>query len=520
MKRLFLHIFGLIYISLISCNPLQAQTLDYLYDPTFVPPNIVGGGSGSANFILVHNGGRYSVGGSFQFNPPYWISAFTRFLPDGALDPTFLNPFDTPIMALGHFFNEGYLLSVGTANGRYISRNFDGSAVGINEYWMEYGSPPYTGNGAIPTFAGSQLMPDNKLLLAGKIVTDPNDAFNFRQLVRLNENGSPDTSFTPIKCNAPFDATFIDIIPNNNGKWMVAGLFEDIEGYETPGIGRLNADFSVDTTFRSPFPSNTGTTRILRSADEVYSGAIDSEGRIYVLHRNIQATEDSGYVILKNSRLLPNGDVDESWNLPEMTHRSYLDIPDVPRVGLIYVIAEEPDGSIIAAGRFTKVNGMPRGNIAKFAEDGTLIENVFNRQGADTAHWGVGDIDATRIQTLRRLPNGGLMVGGTFSRYDGVEQWGLVRLLPSPVSVELIEKNRNILIFPNPSNDIIHFQLDSYDQKMEYSIFDLSGRIVQTGIIQDYSNSEINIQKLENGSYLLRLQTDTVGYSGKFVVIN
>jgi len=520
MKRPFVYIFCLICVFNISSISLQAQTLDYLYDPTFVPPNIVGGGSGSANFILLHDDGRYSVGGSFQFNPPYWIKAFTRFLPDGALDPTFLNPFNTHSIPLGHFFNDGYLLSFAIGNGSYILRNFDGSAVGINEYWMQYGSPPYTGNGAIPTFAGSQLMPDNKLLLAGKIITDPNDAFNFRQLVRLNDNGSPDTSFTPIKCNAPFDATFIDIIPNNNGKWMVAGLFEDIAGFETPGIGRLNEDFSVDTTFRSPFPTNTGTTRILRSADEVYSGAIDSEGRIYVLHRNIQATSDSGYVILKNSRLLPNGDIDESWNLPEMTHRSYLDIPDVPRVGLISVIAEEPDGSIVAAGRFTKVNGMPRGNIAKFAEDGTLIENVFNRQGADTAHWGVGDIDATSIQTLRRLPDGGFLVGGAFSRYDGVEQWGLVRLLPSPVGVESIEKNKNILIFPNPANDRIRLQLEVSNQKMEYSIFDLSGRLVQAGSIQDNSIPEINIQKLENGSYLLHLQTSSVWYSSKFIVLH
>jgi hypothetical protein len=519
MKWPFVYIFCLMCVILMSSKSFQAQTLDYLYDPTFVPLNILGGGSSNVYFVLLHDDGRYSVGGSFQFNPPYWISAFTRFLPDGALDPTFPNPFDTPIMALGHFFNEGYLLSVGTANGRYISRNFDGSAVGIDEYWMEYGSPPYTGNGAIPQFAGSHLMPDNKLLLAGKIITDPNDAFNFRQLVRLMPDGSPDTSFTPIKCNAPFDAQFDNIFQYGNGKWMVAGLFEDIEGFETPGIGRLNADFSVDTTFRSPFPTNTGTTRILRSAKETYSGAIDSEGRIYVLHRNIQATADSGYVILKNSRLLPNGDIDESWNLPEMTHRSYLDIPDVPRVGLIYVIAEEPDGSIVAAGRFTKVNGMTRGNIAKFAEDGTLIENVFNRQGADTACWGVGDIDATSIQTLRRLPNGGLLVGGAFSRYDGVEQWGLVRLLPSPVSVESFHKNNSVGIFPNPANVRIRLQLEVSNQKMEYSIFDLSGRLVQTGSIQDNSIPEINIQKLENGSYLLHLQTGSVWYSGKFLVL-
>jgi hypothetical protein len=519
MKRLFVHVFSLIYVSLISCNSLQAQTLDYLYDPTFVPLNIVGGGSSNVYFVLLHDDGRYSVGGSFQFNPPYWIKAFTRFLPNGDLDPTFPNPFNTAIVSLGHFFNDGYLLKVGLGIGTYSLKNFDGSPASTDEYWMEFGFPPYTGNGAVPQFAGSQLMPDNKLLLAGSIITDPTDVFNFRQLVRLMPDGSPDTSFIPIKCNAPFDARFDNIFQYGNGKWMVAGLFEDIEGFETPGIGRLNGDFSVDTTFRSPFPTNTGTTRILRSAEENYSGAIDSEGRIYVLHRNIQATADSGYVILKNSRLLPNGDIDESWNLPEMTHRSYLDIPDVPRVGLIYVIAEEPDGSIVAAGRFTKVNGMPRGNIAKFAEDGTLIENVFNRQGADTAHWGVGDIDATSIQTLRRLPNGGFLVGGAFSRYDGVEQWGLVRLLPSPVGVESIEKNKNILIFPNPANDRIRLQLEVLNQKAEYSIYDLSGRIIQTGSIQDTSLPEINIQLLENGSYLLQLQTSNAEYSGKFVVL-
>jgi len=519
MKALFVHIFTLICVFIIISNPHQAQILDYLYDPSFIPPNVVGGNGANVSFILLHEDGRYSVGGGFTFNAPYYIKAFTRFLPEGSLDPTFLNPFNTPMISYGHFFNDGYLLSIGIGNGNYVSRNFDGSPVGIDEYWMEYGSPPYTGNGAIPIFAGSQLMPDNKLLLAGKIITDSNDVFNFRQLVRLMPNGSPDTSFTPIKCNAPYDARFLSIFPDNNGKWLVAGIFEDIEGFETPGIGRLNADFSVDTTFRSPFPTNTGATFITRSAEGAYSGAIDSQGRIYVLHRNIQATIDSGYVISKNSRLLPNGDIDESWNLPEMTHRSYLDIPDVPREGLIYVIAEETDGSLVAGGRFTKVNGLPRGNIAKFTEDGTLIENVFDRQGADTANWSNGTYNSTSIQSMRRLPNGGLLVGGTFSRYDGVEQWGLVRLLPSPVSVESFHKNNSVGIFPNPANDRIRLQLEVSNQKMEYSIFDLSGRLVQTGSIQDNSIPEINIQKLENGSYLLHLQTGSVWYSSKFIVL-
>jgi hypothetical protein len=519
MKGFSIFLGIVIGVFLMSSNSSSAQILDYLYDPTFTPPNVIGGNGSDVNFVLLHDDGCYSVGGSFQFNAPYNIKAFTRFLPNGALDPTFLNPFPTSVISFGHFFYDGYLLSFGMGNGIYSARNFDGSIVDSEVYWMDYGSPPYTGNGAIPHFSGAQLMPDNKLLLAGKIITDANDVFNFRQLVLLNDNGSPDTSFTPIKCNSPFDATFIDIFPDNNGKWMVAGLFEDIEGYETPGIGRLNADFSVDTTFRSPFPTNTGTTFITRSAEGVYTGAIDSEGRIYVLHRNIEATNEAGFLILKNSRLLPNGDIDESWNLPEMTHRSYLDIPDVPRVGLIYVIAEEPDGSIIAGGRFTKVNGLPRGNIAKFTEDGTLIENVFNRQGADTANWGNGQINATLITSFRRLPNGGLFVGGVFSRYDGVEQWGLVRLLPSPVGVESIEKNKNILIFPNPANDRIRLQLEDLNQNTEYSIYDLSGRLIQTGFIQDLSTPEINIQKLENGSYLLQLQTSSAEYSGKFVVI-
>jgi len=520
MKRfpvLILNLIGGFFIISVSH---QAQPIDYLNDPTFTPPNVIGGNGSDVNFVLLHDDGRYSVGGSFFFNllsvqdEP---KAFTRFLNDGSLDPTFINGINGTFCELAFFFNEGYLRKCGSP---YRYRNFDGSFTGNSVYWLEYGSPPYTGNGAIPTFAGAQLMPDNKLLLAGKIITDSNDVFNFRQLVRLMPDGSPDTSFTPIKCNAPFDATFLSIFPDNNGKWLVAGLFEDIEGFETPGIGRLNEDFSVDTTFRSPFPTNTGSTFILQNAEGVYSGAIDGQGRIYVLHRNIQATADSGYVIVKNSRLLPNGDIDESWNLPEMSYRSYLDIPDLPRAGLIHVIAEEPDGSIIAGGRFTKVNGLPRGNIAKFAEDGTLIENVFNRQGADTANWANVDVNAPSVYVIRRLPNGGLLVGGTFSRYDGVEQWGLVRLLPSPVSVESFHKNNSVGIFPNPANDRIKLQLEVSNQKMEYSIFDLSGRLVQTGSIQDNSIPEINIQKLENGSYLLHLQTGSVRFSGKFVVIN
>ncbi len=89
--------------------------------------------------------------------------------------------------------------------------------------------------------------------------------------------------------------------------------------------------------------------------------------------------------------------------------------------GAVYALAAQPDGKIVLGGRFGSVNGIPRNNIARLNADGTL-----DRTFADNLDMGVnGQVNAIAIQ-----PDGGIVIGGTFTQAGRVELMNLARYKP------------------------------------------------------------------------------------------
>lgn len=465
------------------------QTLDYLLDPTFAPTNVIGGNGALVSSILIHEDGRYSVSGAFQTD----VEIMTRFLNNGQLDPSFTTTVNASVLNYIQFLNEHYLVNGGNIG----IVGFDGS-LPFGYQFLDYSTPTYEPDTWPQSTVGwTQILEDNKIMVAGRFSPDTTDLEDRRHLVRVMPDGSPDTSFEPLKCQEPYDAWIIDLYPTPGGKWMIAGEFMDVNGYESPGIARLNENFSIDTTFKSPFPDHNLSVRIVQgSHPQDLSGAIDEQGRVYATH--LDSLFEYNYST--NIRLLPNGDIDTTFNPPAM-ERYFLG-SSVP--GLITSMAFEQDGTLVVGGSFRKMNGHTRNCIAKLNEDGSLVENVFNRLGADTAHWGFvqNDPGVTRIT---RLDNGGLMVGGRFSRYDGHDQWGLVRLLPSPVGID--ENSPSTLeIFPNPASHEVHIN-HSGSSLGNIQLYNSAGLHIKT-----YSTNRLpatlDISDLSPGMYLLRGEND------------
>ncbi len=497
-------------------STLRAQTMDYFYDPSFTPQNIVGGSSGtSVSSILAHEDGRYTVSGGFQFNWPFQIKKIVRLYIDGSLDESFSlqgNPVSVSYM---QFFQEGYLIWVPNTVA-FIEGNGDYSTF----QFLDISYSPYQPVVPPSSTAGMyRVLEDNKIMVAGRFSPDTTNLEDRRHLVRVMPDGSPDTSFEPLKCHEPYDARIIDLYPTPDGKWMIAGEFMDIEGYESPGIARLNEDFSVDTTFQSPFPGLIWSVRIVQGAHpQDMSGAIDDQGRVYIIHKD----SATGFDYSKNARLLPNGDVDTTFNAPEMV-RYFISGNSAP--GLIFSMAFEPDGSLIVGGSFRKMDEQTRNGIAKLNEDGSLIENVFNRQGADTANWQNGenpDINMPSIHTIVRLDNGSLMVGGLFSRYDGHNQWGVVRLLPSPVGIgeHFVSNSLTLSCFPNPASETIQVEIPERWQHHSGSIqlHNSTGQLVYEQSAVLTSHEQITVEEFPRGMYLLSIESGQERGMAKVVV--
>src|SRR5438874_2642689 len=94
-----------------------------------------------------------------------------------------------------------------------------------------------------------------------------------------------------------------------------------------------------------------------------------------------------------------------------------LDTTFVPAPGTndaVNVVIPQPDGKVIAAGRFTFANGVPRSSVARFNFNGSLDTTFDPGTGAD------GEITAAVLQ-----PDGRIVVAGRFTSFNGVTDQGI-----------------------------------------------------------------------------------------------
>lgn len=83
-----------------------------------------------------------------------------------------------------------------------------------------------------------------------------------------------------------------------------------------------------------------------------------------------------------------------------------------------------------------------------------------------------------------------------------------------PVGVELISaQNPMIMIFPNPTSDVINIQMNKGDYK-HIKIMDIQGKLVKEKILTEKENEiTLDIKDLSSGEYVLLLQSSSSGYN-------
>lgn len=174
-----------------------------------------------------------------------------------------------------------------------------------------------------------------------------------------------------------------------DGKALVAGWFDSVNGSGIGRLARINPDGSLDAGFNPRF---SGPDRW------VWAVAVEKDGKIIV------GGEFSGMGTVPRSRigrLLPNGLIDAEFN------------PGAD--GLVRCLAIQSNGKILLGGDFTTIAGQPRNRIARLNADGSL-DSDFN-PGADDS------VNCFAIQ-----PNGQILVGGSFSNLGGAARASLARL--------------------------------------------------------------------------------------------
>jgi uncharacterized delta-60 repeat protein len=186
------------------------------------------------------------------------------------------------------------------------------------------------------------IQPDNKILIGGDFTTYQGVAAN--RIIRLNADGSRDTTFA-IGTGFPSNGVF-SIAVQSDGKVLVGGSFQTYQGVSANRIIRLNADGSRDTTFAI----GTGFS------DEVSSIAIQTDGKIlaggmFETYQGVSAT--------RIIRLNADGSRDTTFAIGTGFNNT------------VWSIAIQPDGKILAGGRFAIYQGVAANCIIALNSDGS-----------------------------------------------------------------------------------------------------------------------------------------------------
>ena len=190
----------------------------------------VGGGTSNANFIAFQSDGKIIIAGIFdRFNNDTSLNNIVRLNADGSLDPTFVK---------GTSVSSTYAVAV-QPDGKILMGGWGLARLNPD------GSVDNTFNCQLGAVIGSLvLQPDGKILAGGGF--DHYGSTSVYGIARLNTDGSLDTSFNT---GSGPDTGVSAIVLQPDGKIVIGGSFDSINGTFRSKIARLNADGSVDPTF-------------------------------------------------------------------------------------------------------------------------------------------------------------------------------------------------------------------------------------------------------------------------------
>jgi uncharacterized delta-60 repeat protein len=242
----------------------------------------------AASVVLAPDGGIF-LGGTFDYSQGagFVTRAVIRLLPDGATDASF-------------------------EAGEFLPST------------VYYQTPS--------TVEAMVLQPDGRLVVGGRFTQAAGHACD--RVARLNANGSVDSSFVLGTPGTNVGAVVLAMAWQTfDGKLLVGGEFDSLQGVARPGLTRLHNNGTVDTNFHPALGPGVTVRAILVLPD----------GKILVGGGSTGWWENPspGFVV----RLFPDGTLDETFDAGAV-------------LGTISDLELLPDGDVLASGGFRQFNGL------------------------------------------------------------------------------------------------------------------------------------------------------------------
>jgi uncharacterized delta-60 repeat protein len=355
-------------------NYIARLNADGSLDDTFDP------GTGADAFVYsisIQSDGKIIISGEFTNYNEIGRNYVARLNSDGSLDPTF---------APGTIANGIVRKTAVQGDGKIIiGGEFTMSNGASSSYHYARLNSDGTKDAAFTTAASGDFVRTLAIQSDGKIILSDYSEF----IVRINSDGTLDDTFDP---EARTDGAVYSFSIQSDGKILIGGEFGTCNGTERNCIARLNADGSLDDSF----DPGTGAASIVNAI------SIQSDGKIIIGGEFVRYNNMGRKYF---TRLNSGGSLDASFN------------PGTGADNGVYATVIQSDGKIIIGGEFTFYNNTCRNYIARLNTDGSLDETFNPGTGADS-----------RIMALAIQSDGKLIIGGSFSSYNGTGRNFIARL--------------------------------------------------------------------------------------------
>jgi len=441
-------------------------------------------GNGEIRKIIVQPDNKILVCGFILHYPSNKQNLF-RLNNDGTIDNTFTSPsiVGTSQIQTMVLQNDGKIIIaqnqvvLGGTVKRLYRINTDGTLDNTFDVGIGFDDTPNV----------IKIQSDGKILVGGDFITL--NGITKNRIVRLNSNGSIDTSFD---AGLGFNSSVNSIEIQSDGKILVGGNFNTFNGFSKTGLVRLNSNGSIDNYFYIGVgPSGT--------VDCIY---IQNDGKIIIggtfgMFNNITSPN--------LVRLSSSGNLDNTFNIGTGFTQTNSSTNGSPKVKAIIISGN----SIFIGGHFDKFNNILRKNFVSINLDGTIDTSFTIGTGFIDNNIGTYIVP---VKCFALQSNSKLLIGGSFQTYNSLAKPYITRLFGNSLSSEDFFQSK-LSIYPNPTSDMITIKSMIEIKNDEYNIYDLLGKKIDTKI----NNNQINVSELMKGIYLLKIQIDNNILETKFI---
>jgi uncharacterized delta-60 repeat protein len=341
-------------------------------------------------------------------------------------------------------------------------------------------------------------------------------------IVRINSNGSIDTTFNPTVLNTYYRSVTTDITIQPDGKIILLGFFSPpTAGATQKNIIRLNADGSIDNTFTAGDTAGSLVYNVDLSVSlysPIAKAVIQPDGKIIIAGA---FNKYNGTNVKCLVRLNANGSIDTSFNTTTGVERAINEL-----------MLEPSTNKPIIGGEFTLFGTTAVKKLIRLSTTGALDTSFNIGTGTtDSVTYPSCPFCSNYIKVLKQQPDGKIIVGGKFTTFNGLSATNITRIFGSAgvqakgVSIEFqsepeIDTNPNyypITIYPNPSKGIYNIDLSQVKEPSTISIYNVLGELVYSKLLAPQSENQIDISELANGYYIARIKNESLDTNKKLI---